>query len=189
MFSILHFPAVNRVHSPSQSPFQRSPLPSFSTFKVSGQTLAQVLQGEMLFPCRLPLSDFMHFCISFLNISQSLFLSHCLEKVLPHGNTPAREFLLYYPHFFVASARWDERWVLHKLKRAKFPLTLPGSNLHPQGPIGRNGRAFPFSQRICNPLIVLKTSNIFFRGQSSYLISDECSGWASSAAGKPLEVT
>lgn len=34
----------------------------------------------LLFPCLLPVSDFLHFCVSFLIISQRL--SHCLEKVL-----------------------------------------------------------------------------------------------------------
>lgn len=67
----------------------------------------------LLFPCLLPLSDFMHFCVSFLIISLSLSPPHCLEKVLPNGNTPMRQFLLYYPHFIVTSARWVEGWLSH----------------------------------------------------------------------------
>lgn len=113
MFSILHFPAVSSLLSLL---VLFTWFPSFSTFKVSGQTQGQVLQGEMLKVAFPDWSPFLTLCIfvylfcSSLRVSPSL--SHCLEKVLPNGNTPIRRFLLYYPHFIIASARWDEGWLL-----------------------------------------------------------------------------
>lgn len=101
-------------------------------------------------------------------------LSQCLEEVLPHGSSPVRQFLLFYLNFGVASTIMRDDSLVNE--RVEFPLTSLGSKLYPGGPVWRHGREFPFSQRICNPLIMLQTSNISFTGQSSYLISDECSG-------------
>lgn len=134
----------------------------------------------LLFPCLLP------FLISCIFVY--LFWSSLKDSVIVCKRCyPRKQFLLSLPHFTVASARCDEGWLLSYWKSVTVTLTSLGSKLHPRGPMGEMGRNFHFHREFAT-LNCVGTSNIFFTGQSSSLISDECSGWASSAAGKSLEV-
>lgn len=101
----------------------------------------------LLFPCLLPLSDFQHFCLSFLIISQKL-LQH-LEKVLPHGNTQGNGFS--FPFHISLSQVQDVMGDSSCHNESEGSIDFIGVKSSPLGTYWKNGKEFPFSQRICHP--------------------------------------
>lgn len=101
----------------------------------------------LLFPCLLPLSDLQHFCLSFLIISQKLL--QCLEKVLPHGNTQGN--CSSFPFHISLSQVQDVMRDSSCHNESEGSIDFTGVKSSPSGTYWKNGKEFPFSQRIRHP--------------------------------------
>lgn len=147
-------------------------------------------RGEMLCAAVTLTAPFLTLCILSDHLSETLWLSgrgvtswqFPKETVAPFIST----FQIQFPQLQMQDVMRDgsclneREWRFHWLHR--------GQNFTLGDLLVEMGRNFHFHREFAT-LNCVEISNIFFTGQSSYLISDECSGRASSAARKPLEVT
>lgn len=125
-------------------------------------------------------------CSPFLTSSIFVFPDHLSKTLAASGKGvtswqyPRKWFLLSFPHFIVTSARCDGgqllpqwEWRFHWLHRGQI-FTL--------GDLLEKWEGISIFTENLPPLIVLKPQ-IFSSQGKVHLISDGCSGWASSAAG------